>query len=377
MPAELPIVPDYPVVELDCGLIDWPSADGTDPERFAELATEAAEAADNCVRLAPILVIPDDAHPNRYLGVSGRTTFDGIARHLGRSRIAARVVAGADSDAIRMIELRGIVQDAPLDKVARGRALAEWAVLYRKRLTGRDQTSIQHEEGADPNRNVAQAAADWFGVEEHEAKRAIRIGDAFSPEQLAVLDGADATEDMRLTIARCEEPTRIEVVRLVASGLDAMHAYGTATGQETFRSAGGHDMIADPARRPKGRRKDADLDDDTWLEKHCYSTLARLEEPGRLRFRLAALDYRRTADIRKGFNEAMGKYLDEVRNHKGGSSLFLELFDRAVYLDHPKDWGRCGECQGRCVGPDGALCARCEGKGFRVVFSIPKPKAKR
>jgi hypothetical protein len=187
--------------------------------------------------------------------------------------------------------------------------------------------------------------------------RDIRLANAFTEEQLTVLDAfAVTTEDLTRLAAIPDSLTRSTAVNLIAGGCSVDQ---TLENLSAMQANGG-----DQQRREEVRT--AELSDDVWLAGKCTDLRNLLQDTRS--FDRDALLWRHVNSERNTIKaRCKGLVVDSL---KAGWTPFAQFLKNLFWVEHPNDWYLCAECQGQ--NQDQPQCEKCNGTGYRVKVGTPK-----
>lgn len=285
---------------------------------------------------------------DRFRGTSDKTEHAFVASELGRiheARVAARDVQRAEVRAASKPKAERRLDDAPGD--ASGPIPA-------------------------PVANFAKSVAKATGKKPTHVKRFLKLGRAFTDEQLRSLDAKGVHQDMREAIAGVVDAgQRAAIVGLIAKGTGPAEAMGRVTGQAEFRTPGG--LVVSTA-----SVRERDLDDDDWIATHCRDVYNRLPSEAKPGFKAEVVVYRRTRAALVAFAR---KAIKPARQDQGGATsikggVLASLLSGLIEVEHPRLWQPCGACAStrsragsRMRKAAAAICPECSGRGYRVTFA--------
>ena len=413
---------DREVVHLDPKLIRWLPAKKEERTRNPKFAENLAQSIDTDGLLVYPIVRSDPDKPGHYIGVDGWHRFTGITKWLKWKTIPVIVDDGGSEDDYRSKTIAANLFRNGLSKAQENKAIADWHKIYEARMETYKAAKLREKEakkqqakavkeapaevvetpaateptaevqiGPDattetpatpptepesavelppkPPENFAKDVAAATGRSVTAVKRSVKIGKAFSDEQLRTLDAEKVTQDLCETLADLPQHQRDVAVSLIASGMDPTEAIGEVTRRDEIKTASGQ------VRSTKdGEADEKDLSNDDWIATYCPEALARLPEDARPRFRMQAILYRETRKARALFGDKFAGPLDRARKTEvGGMHTGLAgALGKVASVEHPKNWCLCGTCTGTGVGANKKNCNECYGLGFKVTFGKVK-----
>jgi hypothetical protein len=217
-----------------------------------------------------------------------------------------------------------------------------------------------HNAGPEPQpaRTYQSILSDITGRSQGTVSKDIKIAEAFTEEELQVLQFREVSHTDMLSVAKLEPAScRNEAIGHIAMGEPAPRAIELATAK----------LKADQeaAKTPKPP-KEEELSDADWLVGYYHAVRSQLQNPAG--FDRDALFYRHdrvNRQVHKGdARDELKKALD------AGYSPFVRLAYNSLYVEHPDHWFICAECGGRNV--DLPQCGHCSGFGYRLKFQDRK-----
>ena len=412
--------------DIPVDLIDWEKVQDKERTRDPKFAQGLADTIEHDGLLNRIHVKPHPKKPGRYIGLAGYHRHQCVSKTLKWKLIPCKVYEAATDDDYRAIEIADNLFRNPLSKLQASKLLADWARINEERLQAKyaakkqakadkakktteppaevpaaaveepqtdaaaesDDQPIQEPESAaepiapepepetalaeptaEPAKNFAAEAAKKTGMSRRAVKRSVRVGKAFSEEQLALFDSFGVGLVTVEAIAALPENQRNQIVSLIASGMDAIAAIGEVTGDTEIKLGDGSVREVEPKGAVKNERT---LSDDEWLATYCGDAIKRLPEPTRGKFRDQALLYRQTKDLRRDFSRKIEPILETHHKSSRAENGFFATLARIIGVDHPKNWMCCGTCDGTGSNKNGGKCNDCRSLGFVVTFTTLK-----
>lgn len=374
--------------------ITWPKTSKEDRTHDKDFMKKLALSIETDGLLQPIGVRPDPNNPGCYLGVFGRHRAGATTDILKRDQIAAHVFLDMDDEEAEIATVVENLFRNPLSKTQQAKAIATWHDQYdkkraayadakkvnaaaEKKATPKKARATQVQSGPEeveaidpvaveplppePPKNFAAHVATVTGESETTVKRALKIGKAFTPSQLEVIEQQGVNQTWQDTIASLPAPKRDAVINLIASGMDEKDAISKVEGTPEVTRADGKTYEVAPT--APGEKAEADMTDDEWVRFHCAETIALLEDPSV--FMLHAILYRATRDARQTFKTKSKAILAEAKQAGAYAGAF-SIINKFVTMAHPSKWLRCGVCSGTGFAGPGEKCKACSGLAFVV-----------
>ena len=409
--------------EIEICKITWPKATKDDRTRDKDFVKKLALSIETEGMHQPIVVRPDPEASGRYLGVIGWHRAAAVGEVLRRGMIEAKVAVDMDEEEAWIARVSENLFRNPLSKTQQARAIATWHDYYdrkhqeyeaevrarkdacrkpvgrpRKVATDADNSGPQHQPGnatgnfpgtigaecaepislssvvgspaevgrsAGPPANFAEHAAKITGQSPTTIRRSLKIGKAFTDDQLACFEQYFVSPVWMETIAKFDESERDAIVNMIASGLEPQEAIAKVEETPEVTRADGRTFEVSGA--PEGSGKsEGQMTDDEWARIHCAETIALLPDPAI--FISHAIVYRAISGIRQEFKTKTKKTLAEAKK-VGLSGGFIAIASKLAKVSHPKHWLRCGSCSGHgsvTRGDAQDKCRECWGNGFVV-----------
>jgi ParB/RepB/Spo0J family partition protein len=375
--------------------IEWPKLAKEERTHDKEFVKKLALSIETEGLHQPVLVRPNPTKPGSYIGVFGwhRTAAFGL---LKRNAIPAVIAVDMGDEEAGIATTSENMFRNPLNKAQHNLAVTKWYDFYErkrkefdsakqeqkdaaKKPTGRPKKVTPSDENPpvevqtgpteevialppEPPKNFAAHVAAVTGQSETTVKRCLKVGKAFSPDQLEVFAQCGVNQTWMETIAAMPEAKRAGVVNLIASGAEPQEAIAKIDETPEVRRADGKTF--EVVGSEGSEKSEDDMTDDEWVRFHCAETIALLYNPNV--FIAHASLYRQFKDLRQTFKSKTKAALAEAKKD-GLAGGYISAVSRVVNMSHPSHWLRCGGCSGQGFFGDGK-CRDCTGNGFMLKF---------
>jgi hypothetical protein len=387
--------------------ITWPKTDKADRTHDKDFMKRLALSIQTEGLLQAIGVRPDtEKGANHYIGVFGRHRSEAFLTQLKLELIPANVFTDMDAEEAAIAADTENLWRNPLNKTQHARAMARWHDSYDKKRQAYEaavkankaaekadapkpakktklKTADEVQSGPvefvevaapvalpelppKPPENFAVHVSEVTGQSPTAVKRALKIGKAFTPAQLDIIEQQGVNQTWQDTIASLPKEQRDGVMNLIASGASEEDAIARVSETPEVKRADGKEYVVEPT--APGEKNESDMTDEEWVNFFCSETVGLLEDPSQ--FVAQAVLYRATRDIRQAFKtKAKGAIAEAKKAAVYGE--FYAVVTRFMNIAHPSKWLRCGSCNGTGIVSEGnkqSKCRDCSGNGFKVKF---------
>jgi ParB/RepB/Spo0J family partition protein len=388
--------------------ITWPKTDKADRTHDTDFMKKLALSIRTEGLLQPPGVRPDLAKGvGHFIGVFGRHRTEAFIKELKEEGIPVIIFADMDDEEAAIAADAENLWRNPLTKAQQARAIARWHENYDKKRkeyeaavkaekdaskkpVGRPKKAKSEvQSGPDagdkpapepapepartalppkPPENFAEHVAVVTGQSPATVKRQLKIGKAFTPAQLEVIEQQGVNQTWQDTIAGLEQSVRDGVINLIATGLSEEEAIARVKGAPEVTRADGKTYEVAPT--APGEKAESDMTDEEWVNFHCKEVVGLLEDP--TAFVAHAVLYRHIRDARQAFKAKAKGIMAETK--KAAGDIYGGLYgvvNRVLTVAHPSKWLRCGSCNGTGIVTQGnkqSRCKECAGNAFVVKF---------
>jgi hypothetical protein len=216
--------------------------------------------------------------------------------------------------------------------------------------------ALEAPDAEPPVRSFSAMLQEATGKSERLARDNMLIAKNINPDDLMALESCDVTRADLLKIAKIDDPSGRKLVMSEIAGGRSL--------EDAIKSvASTPDIVA----RDKEMTKEAALSDEDWLTVYkCREFAQGLQDPTKY-FRDALL-YRFTRDHRSVLRGKCRKRV--IEDKLKGWTRVVSWMGRVMFMEHPKDWMYCPNCDGKNV--DLPECIECQGSGYNVRVEWPK-----
>lgn len=220
------------------------------------------------------------------------------------------------------------------------------------------------DEQQNQGRSHRGIVAEILGVTPRTAGDKIKVARSLTEGQFEAMRDCKATNADLLALANIEQvDARARAVEQIAAGSPVSLAIEAAVAETKAKEELAETGKAVPI-------MEQELSDADWLMVYCAEIRRWLQDPST--FDADALLYRRD---RKERHDHKSRSKDSIRKalDRRPTPSFASLLYNALFVEHPRDWWLCYECNGRNV--DYKDCVKCHGRGYTLKF-MDRPKKK-
>jgi hypothetical protein len=313
-----------------------------------------------------ITVRPDPEDLTRFILVAGQHRLR-AAKALGWEKIECKVKEGINEEQALMTSITENFLRGQLNHAQQGRSVKRYEAYFMKWMAAnKPETSIAERKKEFRKRLIESTKKSSDSIE-----RIKKVADAFTEEELEILEHLGIPQEKLLELATIEENARGHAVSLLAMGVDIEEVLKQNVVSEVIpepevlkelkketKAKDPEVLTVSPVSTPEEEQEafEEDESDEEWLKTNCSYLSQHLQNPAN--FNGDAVFYRNSRNARQAFREDSKKDLEKAK--KGCHGPFYKLMEKLVNLSHPKDWHLCGDCQGNG-------CRSCGGGGYWIT----------